>query len=200
MPEISDVIAQFDQLGLTGNAAEIRELNKLNDEWTDYNFCPLRLTGSSPTLIGYDTSGQVYEVKVGRKIVYLNTNSDNTVYYEYLPVSFNKPDEGWDINKSALKQFAQKIGGELGLNDAEVVKLSFELNLASAKITSNNLFVGLISQEEVNQKVPLKVTPSVPTFRYHFYISKAGSSVIAPVLTPVSRSGSMVLEVGAVAR
>src|SRR3989344_3048767 len=130
LPEINSVIATFDTLGQTGSSAEIRDMDMLQKEWDKYKLCPLRVTGSSPTLFGYGKKGQVYEVKVGRSIVYLNTNSDNTIYYEYLPVKFNKPIFGWTVNKASLNQFAQDIGNQLELTALEKSKLAFELNLA----------------------------------------------------------------------
>lgn len=200
LPEINNVVAAFDALAQDGSSAEIREMNKLQQEWEQYNLCPLRVTGSSPTLFGYGKAGQVYEVKVGRSIVYLKTNTDNTVYYEYQPLKFNKPTKGWNIKKSELSQLKNSLSNQLELTVPETEKLGFELNLAGSKVNSDNLFIGLIDQSEISQKLPLNITPKVNAVRYHFYITKASNVTTAPELTPIKRSNDMVLEVGAVAQ
>ena len=201
LPEINSVISAFDSLSLEEkHADEIRDLDELQKQWDKYNFCPLRLTGSSPTLIGYGKSGSSYRIEVGRNIVYLKTNSDNTIYYEYQPVSFTRPENGWNVNKASLNSLVRDVGKELGLTAGETDKLVFELNLAASKVTADVLFVGPIGQNEVDQMVPLKVTPQVPVQRYHFYVARAGQEVAAPNLTPVSRTAEMVLELGAVAQ
>lgn len=200
LPEINNVVAAFDALAQDGSGSKIRELNKLQQEWEKFNLCPLRVTGGSPTLFGYGKAGQIYEVKVGRSIVYLKTNSDKSVYYEYQPVSFNKPVKGWNISNSKLSQFAQSIKNQLRLTESETEKLVFELNLAASKVFSDNLFIGLIDQSEINQKLPLYITPKVDAVRYHFYVTKASNVTTEPNLTPIKRTTEMVLEVGAVAQ
>ena len=200
LPSIDEVVTAFDLLPLTGRGSNIRDMSALQNEWNKNKFCPLRASGGSPTLFGYGKSGEEYEVKVGRSIVYLNTNSDNTIYYEYQPVKFNKPGEGWNILKSDLNQFAQNVGNQLGLTGSEIKKLDFELDLSASKVHSENLYIGLINQNEVDQKVALTVSPNVPVKRFHFYVSKAGNSVRAPELSPLKRTPEMVLEVGAVAQ
>ena len=197
LPEINQVVTAFDSLGVVGRGNEggTRELDELQNEWRKYNFCPLRVSGGSPTLIGY---GGTYQVRVGREIVYLSPNPDNSIYYEYLPVKFSRPSQGWNVDKSDLSKFAQTITKQLDLTSPEQDKLEFELNAAASKVNHQKLFVGLIPQSEVDGSIPLTVTPEVPVLRYHFYIGQANVSVLAPALEPLVRSPRMILELGAV--
>ena len=199
LPEINQIINAFQSLNLPpGRGDNLRDLDALQKEWQKYNFCPLRVTGGSPTLIGYSATGRIYEVKVGRSLVYLSSNSDNSVYYEYQPILFRKPSSGWTIDKANLNQFAQKIAGLLELTSFEKDKLLFELKTAASKITSGKLFIGLIPQTEIDSKVPLTVLPQVPVHRYHFYVEKGDDQVSSPKVVPIIRTPDMVLEFGAV--
>ena len=197
LPEINQVVTAFDSLGVVGRGAEggTRELDELQAEWRKYNFCPLRVSGGSPTLIGY---GGTYQVRVGREIVYLSPNPDNSIYYEYLPVKFSRPSQGWNVDKSDLSKFARTITKQLDLTSPEQDKLEFELNAAASKVNHQKLFVGLIPQSEVDGRIPLAVTPDVPVIRYHFYIGQANGPVLAPAIRPLVRSPQMILELGAV--
>ncbi|OGG02224.1 hypothetical protein A2W14_02525 [Candidatus Gottesmanbacteria bacterium RBG_16_37_8] len=71
-------------------------------------------------------------------------------------------------------------------------------NKAASKVASKNLFIGPIPQTEVDKKVPLNVSPSVPVLRYHFYVDKEGVTTAAPHIKPLVRTSRMVLELGAV--
>src|SRR3989338_5146472 len=70
LPNIDSVIAAFDTYNLEGKKAEVREMKKLNQEWQQFNFCPLRLTGSSPTLFVYGRKRQEYKISIDQAITY----------------------------------------------------------------------------------------------------------------------------------
>ena len=208
LPEINSITSAFDQLQLTGKGTQLRELDKLSKEWNQYKLCPLRVSGSSPSVFIYGNGN--YTLSVGRKLTYaypqahnsswtVQGNSDS-IYYEYQPVWFTKPETGWLIDKNTLKAFAQSTGKKLGLTSAETDKLAFELKLAGSQLAYKTLFIGIIPQTEIDQKVPLKIEPNIPVTRYHFFVSKAGENVLLPLLSPVTRTSEMVLEVGAVAQ
>jgi len=211
LPQIDSVISSFKTLNLEEkHADDIRELDELQKQWEKYNFCPLRLTGSSPSLFVYGKDGQKYEISVGKPVIYAKpeqengvwkTKNNSIIYYEYQTVSFTKPQQGWNVRKTDLNQFARSLGHRLGLTGAETDKLNFELNLAAGEVKNTNLFIGPISQTEVDMNLPLKVSPEVKTLRYHFYVTQvANTDPAAPELTPVTRTNQMVLELGAVAR
>jgi len=217
LPNIDSVIAAFDTYSLEGKKAEVREMKKLNQEWQQFNFCPLRLTGSSPTLFVYGRKRQEYKISIDQAITYsypeavnnswttkvsydgleIGSTKVHSIYYEYKPLKFDKPATGWRVSKKGLAAFANKVGSRLGLTSAETERLAFELNLAAYKVESEELFVGPIPQTEVDEKVALEVSPQVPVVRYHFYVDQASGKVTAPSLTPITRSASMVVEVGA---
>ena len=148
--------------------------------------------------MAYGKTGETFKVRVGRQIVYLETGSDNSLYYEYQPVTFIRPEKGWNTAKKDLGKLAWQIGNRLSMKSAEARKLALERELAASKVNSDKLFVGPIDQAEVDEKVALAVIPAVPVFRYHFYVGKAGDITDSPVISPVTRSSRMVIEVGAV--
>ena len=198
LPEINQIMAAFQSLNLPERGGyNPRELDALQNEWNKFNFCPLRVSGGSPTLLGYGKPDTVYSIKVGRSIVYLNTNNDNSIYYEYQPVSFLRPSTGWIVDKDNLDNLAGKIAKQLNLTSQESSKLAFELNLAASKVVSKKLFVGPVPQTEVDSKIPLSVTPQVPVIRYHFYVSDSVGRVTAPTIKPLVRTAEMILELGA---
>jgi len=129
------------------------------------------------------------------------------LYYEYEPVSFTKPKNGWIIKKSNLKSFARNvISPQLKLTALEENRLVFELNHASFDLSSNCLFIGLIDQKEIDKKLPLEINPKPNTLlRYHFYVSPVSSSCSSaihclplPKLSPILRSDFMIIELGAI--
>lgn len=89
---------------------------------------------------------------------------------------------------------------QLRLTESETEKLVFELNLSGSKVNSDHLFIDLIDQSEISQKLPLNISPKVDAVRFHFYVTKASKVTTAPDLTPIKRSSEMVVEVGAVAQ
>ena len=201
LPEINAVIAAFQSMNLPNTPRsvtdQLRDLSDLQNEWNKFNFCPLRVTGGSPTLIGYSESDSTFTVKVGRSVVYVKPDADNSIYYEYQPVKFSKPSSGWTVDKSDLTSFAGKIGKQLDLTSAEISKLAFELKTASSRVDSGHLFIGPVPQTEVDSKIPLSVTPEVPVTRYHFYVAPSEGSVPPASLTPLVRTPEMILELGA---
>lgn len=124
------------------------------------------------------------------------------LYYEYEPITFQKPKNGWTVKKSELETFArQTVSPALKLTPLEENRLVFELAHAAFDLEAENVFIGLIDPKEVNKKLPLIITPGVierspsseggpersrrdssdggtepinPTIlRFHFYLSKA---------------------------
>ncbi len=186
--------------------------------------CPLRLTGASPTLFLYGPENTDYKVTPEVTLTYMdpvaeenswlvhisdqgNTEVNNVerpyIYYEYEPVVFEKPQEGWVLNKSMLKQFAQKtLKDGLKLNDAETERGLFELQHAASTIKGTSVFIGLIAQSEVNQKVPITISPDPQAvYRLHFYVGSAnsGENPRTPLLYPLQRTETMALEIGSFA-
>ena len=129
------------------------------------------------------------------------------LYYEYVPVTFDRPQTGWIIKKSNLENFARNtISPQLDLNQLEEDRLVFELNHAAFSIDSDITFIGPIATPDVISKLPLEISPQPKAvYRYHFYVSPVSSNIPVsqypdiPTLSPISRSDFMILELGAIA-
>lgn len=199
---------------VTSGAAEsddekVRRIAKIVSDYEQQSAgCPVRVTGSSPTIFVYGTgeativpqSNVTYSepaLGAGWKV---SGGAGAYLYYEYTPVSFIRPSAGWNVSRSDLNAFAGRLAKQLGLNAAETGRLTFELNHAAADVSGNNLFVGQISQTEVNAKLPLSVTGTSNITRLHFYVGRASANVSAPSVNPVVRSSFYVLELGASAQ
>ncbi len=197
-------------------------LNDVNHTWGDdrVNYtagCPIRLTGHSPTILLYGNKDQTVQVKPSNTLyvdpsltnqvwnVTINNLYDLSVnnidrpylYYEYSSVKFDKPKAGWNIDKSQLSTFITKISQQLGLNTTEKDRLTEEIQQGAILVSDNKIFVGLIDQNEVNKKLPVKFSPQPEkVYRYHFYISAVNGKVTAPKITPLQRAAFMSIELG----
>jgi hypothetical protein len=213
--DVNQVITQVKSMV---GETDFREFDKILE---DYQLkganCPVRVTGASPTLFMYGKPGSHYSVEVKHNLTYadppqkddawqikLTSNGIVTdtgynrpyMYYEYMPVTFTRPSAGWNIQKKDLNTLADTIAGALVLSPDEQARLRAELSHAAMNVDARELFVGLINNEELNKLVPLSITPSIHTQRYHFYVGKAQGSISEPVLHPVMRLGQMALELG----
>lgn len=212
--------AQIVWTAATNNAVEaddekLRRVKKIVEDFEEQSVgCPVRITGSSPTIFVYGNQ-QMTIVPQGN-VTYseptlgtgwtVTGRTQDYLYYEYERVAFTRPSSGWNVQKSELANLSGSIAGMLGLKPQEASRLSFELNHAAQDVPSDSLFVGPINVAEVNAKLPLKVTskktPKVD--RIHFYVGAAvgvGSTapVSAPNIQPVARSPVYLLELGAAA-
>ena len=159
--------------------------------------CAVRISGYSPSIFIYSTNTRVQPLVT---ILYLEQNNQY-LYYEYdsTNISFSKPKEGWIIDKEKLKAFSQGLSNKLQLTPLESERLLFELNFSAADVKSDKLFIGLIPQQEIDQKLPLEIsssnTPEV--LRYHFYVASANNNLVKPsILVPIQRGEFFILEFG----
>lgn len=208
---------------LQGNISGFRNISRILSELLSKPSCPIRITGGSPTIFIYgkkDTraiiipkailtysdpavdDNNLWEIQVKNDgSLEINQRQYSYLYYEYQPIKFNKPEKGWLIEKNNLKQLANTISSQLKLNNKENERLIFELNFAASDIKGNYFFVGLVNQEELNQKLPLTITPNPDKiYRYHFYIGEAKGQrqIQPPLLLPIERVPFIILELGAV--
>lgn len=216
LPEINNVVALFDALGIEGKRAELREMDKLEKEWAAYSQCPLRCTGTSPTVFIYGPQGSEMTVKPDASLIYrepagawnVTTQADGLLkangktvgylYYEYKPVSFSRPTQGWNVRRSELMTFAQEtIAPAIGLSEEEGDRLAYEIVRASFGMTDETVYVAPMTQSEVDARLPLSVTGTENIVRSHFYVGSEQPGTAAPNLTPIARTQTMVLELGA---
>lgn len=198
--------------------AEFREkMEKMLKEIAETPDCPIRFTGSSPSVFAYGSEGTEMKIAVGKTLyaepakvegawnvtvknegLDVNGNDRDYIYYEYDKVDFSRPSKGWVVSRTQLDSLSKEIAAKMEMNAVEAVRLNFELNHALADVKSDRIFVGMIDQAEVNAKLPMNVSPMPEAVaRYHFYVGAAKTEVEAPVVMPVDRAASMVLEIGA---
>ena len=200
----------------------LRPAESLIQDIDFYKGCPIRMTGISPSLFIYGPLGSSFSLEPNFELTYkdpplnestwlvdtlnedyirVNNVLRKYIYYEYKPISFSKPSSGWIIEKNKLSELSKILASKLRFNTIESSRLLFELEHVAAEIEDQYLFVGLINQSEINRKLPLKIAPKiVNTQRYHFYVKglNKNTSIRQPNLTPVVRTETMMLELGAI--
>jgi hypothetical protein len=197
------------------NPARVKvELGRLRS-----NLCPVRLTGKSPTIFVYGPLGTSLKITPTPQLTYADPALDGQnwpvnigvsgaevngflapyIYYESVPASYTKPSNGWVVKKGHLPQLAKGIAKKLALTALEQERLLVELQQAALDVSASEVFVGLLPQAEVDQKLALTITPKVNTVRLHFYLAEANGRTVEPGLTKIERTDVMVLELGAVA-
>ncbi len=200
----------FDQLmGIAQNAGDVPSVSQIMsgiESFISSNVggqglagCSVSISIASPTLFIYNKGNQEVEVKHSFRISYFDRTSDY-IYYEYEKVKFERPDKGWLVERDNLDELALRIGNQLKLTSKEQERLLFELNHAAYDVSGNKLFIGLIPQEEVEQKLPLSISPQPnKVYRFHFYLSQAlNSKPNPPTLNSLTRNSSlMIVELGA---
>lgn len=215
--------ATITQQNVTQDELTIRQQTKiLRDLGVIADSCPVRLTGASPTLFVYGAEGTELTVQSKATLTYLDPVTDLSgawnvvthgsqlnvngyerpyIYYEYKPVTFDRPDSGWNVNRSELDAVVKTVSSSLGLTKEEESRLAFELNHAATSLKGDQLFVGLIPQTVVDAKIPLQMSRKpANTYRYHFYVGAASASeALAPHLSTISRNGLTVVELGSYA-
>ncbi len=151
------------------------------------------LTYSEPAAI--DKSWNVVLKKNGLKA---NGKDRPYLYYEYEAVDFERPEAGWVVEKNQIHKLSKQIASSMEMNAVEAVRLNFELKHAMADVSSDRIFVGMIDQAEVDTKLPMNVSPMPEAVaRYHFYVGAAEGEVTPPLLLPIDRVETMLLEIGA---
>ena len=131
----------------------------------------------------------------------MNGVSRPYIYYEYQPVTFNKPKLGWTVKKDEIGNFSKQIGKKLSLTELETQRVASEIGNSAKDVRYSTLFIGLIPQQELNSKLPISTTQQPQAFhRVHFYLTGATGTepVSSPSLKPLERFPYMFLEIGAV--
>jgi hypothetical protein len=184
--------------------------------------CPIRVTGPSPTLFIYSSTTRSISLSPNFSLTYadpfikndnwdVSVNSSNRllvngvsrpyIYYEYQPVTFNKPKLGWTVKKDEIGNFSKQIGKKLSLTELETQRVASEIGNSAKDVRYSTLFIGLIPQQELNSKLPISTTQQPQAFhRVHFYLTGATGTepVSSPSLKPLERFPYMFLEIGAV--
>ncbi|CAN5136526.1 hypothetical protein BH09PAT2_BH09PAT2_02300 [soil metagenome] len=196
-----------------------RNLDKFKKEFVQNIGCPIRFTGSSPTIFVYGDNGTAMTISVNQDITYADPPINNKkwsiavignhlevnglerdyIYYEYKKQHYKRPKYGWNIYRQQINQLGDKIALSLDLNTAEKERLHFELNHALADVKNNDIFVGIIDTKELEKTLPIEISPlPQELIRYHFYIGHKKTKTEEPLLKKIIRKKSIVLELGAV--
>lgn len=220
LPEVNSVMSMFASLNLgSGKDDKLRQMDDLQQDWSQYSQCPIRLSGASPTIFVSGGPQTTVVIRADASVLYrkptashgawnVTVQADGTLqvdgtqapylYYEYQPVSFTRPEHGWNVKRSQLMTFAKNtIAPALGLTAAEDNRLAYEIATATFGMTDETVYVAPIAQAEVDALLPLGVSGTENTVRIHFYVGSAQAKATAPYLTAVPRSQTMVLELGA---
>jgi hypothetical protein len=206
---------QIGERVLNNLLSEIQHFNQITN-----NDCELRVTGVSPSLFIYGEENSNLTVSINHNILYsdpelkkewniiikknnllVNGQEREYIYYEYEAIPFLQPEKGWIIGRNNLNLFVETISSQLELNNSEKSRLLFELQQASLDIQGNKLFIVLIPQKEIDEKLPLVISSEIEnTYRYHFYMKGMTSKfeVQAPDMQPIKRVEKMIVEFGAI--
>ncbi len=198
------------------------EINSFTDSGVfESGICEMAITSNSPSLFLYSASHATYTISTSNEIQYsdpgqvhntwnvktmgnsllVNGVSRNFIYYEYKPVSFTHPSEGWIIKRNNINGFIEKISKSLQLLPAEKDRLEKEFDIALRSTQGTSFFIGILPEEEINAQIPMTISPPIQHVRrLHFYIKPVIDiyQVEAPTLSPIHRSDEMVFEIGAI--
>jgi len=135
------------------------------------------------------------------------TNSQSPLYYEFdaktvLPKikPLHDKSSGYKVQKSQLLDFIKnKLAPHFGLKTEETSGLSAEVKRELNNLPEGLIKVSFVEQELLSKYLPIKVNPQPKsTSRIILYLSPTTSeeSVLPPKLSPITRTGFSVVEVG----
>lgn len=127
--------------------------------------------------------------------------SRKKIYYEYSKIPFDKPNKGWIVKANELNSFIeQTFAAKLALNDKETKDLLEDIYASTIQTDKKNyIFVGLISEKQINRQIPISVKPNPNSLqRVHLYIEYLDKplNIKAPKINPINRHGFAILELG----
>lgn len=185
--------------------------------------CPY-ITGCSPSLYFYPQKTTKVTVDLDSTLTYADPFFDNNswqviaypdgtlkgsfiererLYYEYLPQEFKESQEGFVVKRESLEKFLNEtLFPKIGLNpkEAEDLLADVKVSLISEK-DSPFVKVSFIDQKELNQKLPLEISPQPDKiYRIHLIFTPLDESIQLkkPQISPVDRAGFVVVETGVV--
>lgn len=181
----------------------IHLLSMWDGQSVKWNSC--YLSGGSPFIFMYgqteNTSVQTSPYTILKTPI--NSSSENIIYYEFdeKKVNLKASNEGFAVNRSAVNSLAEKIADRLGLTDNESRALLTELKNVAGKLeTPEYLLFKLVTQNELEKKLPLNIIPEPNNiYRIHFLVNEAPEQGVInePRLEKINREGFTVVEIGA---
>lgn len=133
-----------------------------------------------------------------------NRSVRSGLYYEYdkSKVKFDEPATGFVIKSTDWKNFiSNNLSKKLALNQKETESLINEVNNALfGKKETPYIKISLIDKTELNNKLPLAISPKPDNFyRINLFVKPLGKSENIPkqIINPIKREGFTVVELGA---
>lgn len=165
------------------------------------------LTGGSPFIFLYTDKKTDVSINPSH-VVYKNPDSDwsfslngsTSLYYEFdkSKVKLAGTDYGYSFEYSKTENALESIARDLGLNSEETRAFKIEIENSLQSLNPEYLSLRLVSEEELNEKLPLKVSPKPDnSTRIHFLIETEKLDLKVPDLEKIKRSGFSLVEIGA---
>ena len=125
------------------------------------------------------------------------------LYYETEVAGYKIPEEGFVFDKKNIAKELRSLVEKLGLRGVETNDfVSYWVGRFDRDIKTDHIFVGVITEEEMDRVVPLEITPKPATvIRVRLYFEEADKNLIpsAPSLPSTkSRQGFTVVEWGGI--
>lgn len=129
-----------------------------------------------------------------------NNVTRGRLHYEYTDTTFARPQQGWIVSAENVGIKVADVAQKLALNQQETQDLMKEVERAKLDLQgTQTVFVGLINEATIAQKLPFTLSPQPTTLRrIHFYFEPVSAqlSPIAPAISPIIRTGFTVIELG----
>lgn len=125
------------------------------------------------------------------------------LYYETEVAGYGIPKEGFVFETKNIGEKLSKIVSDLGLNEKETQEFtSYWVERFDKEVKTKYLFVGVISKDEMDRVVPLKILPepkSIIRVRLYFRPEEKLLNVTAPILSGIpGREGFTAVEWGGI--
>jgi len=141
-----------------------------------------------------------FTVKTDGKLIFNSNLTRDRLHYEYKNVSFERPTRGWIVKKELISGMTSSIATQLGLIEQESSALLKEVTRSQVETGAQPyVFIGLIDEASLNQKLPFSLSPQPQTMRrVHIYLEPLAASqhISAPQLTHIDRKGFTIIEIG----
>ncbi len=181
------------------------------------------ITGASPSIFIYPSHSEMVSVMLPDSATYADPSPEGSLwnmnvkpngdlkiydenfhylYYEYTTqIHFTQPTNGFIVTSNNWQEILNSIANKLSLTESETNRLSLDIQKIINSYPQTEYFkLSLADQTELNTLLPLHINPA-PTHLYRINIIvhplSADISLQQPTLTPLSRSGFTVVEVGA---
>lgn len=161
----------------------------------DYKITPPDVTYAEPLL-----NNASWSIHAEDGSLLVNGKQRNFLYYEFdsKNVVLNSVNQGYSFKTGNLSNVISKISSEMGLTNLEEKQLFNEVQNELSK-KSKFITLKIVSQEELDKKLPLSISPTPSrVVRLHFIIEEGNEKVnVEEPKLPRVDGGNVILELGA---